>query len=110
MVELPMHYHRKFSHLFEPFGIVAVRFGVQSVASRGFQNILRIRAVARNSAVLAYLLQRDPPPVVREYHRERSRAAFERLHLHNDGNLRNTFRERLFYCFICHSKKLRFFS
>jgi hypothetical protein len=68
-----------------------VAVDVEPVAARRFGDVLEARAISRNAAIDAHLLERHPFPVVGHDHGERGSAALERFHLHDLGNLGHAF-------------------
>ena len=102
VVKIPMHDAGEHPPLFELLGFELVSFCGQAVVAGGFQNVPRVGAVAGNAAVGAHLFERDPFAVVGKDHRERRGAAFERLHLHDDGDLCGSFPYRFVLLLLRH--------
>ena len=88
----------EFSAFFQLVRLIAIALGGKTVASCRFEYVFGVRAVTGNAAIRAYLLKRYPFSVIRQDHRKRCRAAFERFHLHYDRNLGNTLGDGCFYC------------
>ncbi len=103
MVEIPMDDTGEGPLFFEVFGLEAVPLCGEPVGSGGFQEIPRVGAVAGDAAVCADLFEREPLAVLGEDHRERRRAAFERFHLHDDGNFCNALSKGAFLLVLIHS-------
>ena len=59
----------------------------EAIALGSFRYIFGVGPVPRDAAVHTDLFQRDPFPVVGQHHRQAGRAALQRLHLHDNGNL-----------------------
>ena len=69
------------------FHLAAVSLRFEPVAAGCEQNIPSVGAVPGDAAVQTHLLQRHPFPIVGQHHGQGGRPAFERLHLHDDGDL-----------------------
>ena len=84
VVELPEQDRRR-PHLGERGRVHLHALGGEAVTPRRLQQVAGPRAVARDTAGDAQLLQRDVPSVVAEHHRERGGAALHGLHLEDGG-------------------------
>ena len=87
----------EFSASFQLVRLIAIALCHKTVASCRFEYVFGVRAVTGNAAIRADLLKRYPFSVIRQDHRKRCRAAFERFHLHHNGNLSNTPLDGCFY-------------
>ena len=95
MIEFPMDDAGKSAFRFEQLWLGPVCIRLKAVAARCQQNVHRVGPVARNAAVLPYLLQRYPLIIIREDHRKAGRAALQRFQLHHYRNLGNLSLHRL---------------
>ena len=62
--------------------------------------VFRVGTVSGNAAVEAHLLKRDPLVVIRKHHCQACCPALKRFHLHHDGNLGDSFLDRLFIFYL----------
>ena len=104
VVEVPVDDAGQQDLVLERGNLAAVALGLKAVAAGGDQDILGARPVAGDAAVQAHLLQRHPLVVVGHHHGERGRAAFQRLHLHDDRDLGHAAAHRFFDCIRCHRR------
>ena len=85
MIEIPVDDagHRQFV---QRRRLLAEALGVEAEGARGLDDVAGLAAVARDAAGDAKLLQRDPGAVMGKHDRQRSGAAFDGLHLKDDGS------------------------
>ena len=80
MIKFPEQNQRKVLH---DYGLrnTCAGFGLATQSSCRLQNILSVGAVTSNAAFLTQFFKRNPLSVMRQYHCQRCRAAFDCLHL-----------------------------
>ena len=86
VVEIPVDDAGEGHFLAHAVELAAVALRLEAVAARRDQHVFRVGAVAGDAAVETDLLQRHPFAVVGHHHGKAGGAAFERLHLHDDGD------------------------
>ena len=102
MIEIPVDDTGQSNIPAEHIRLAAEALGLKAVAARRDQHVPRIGAVAAHAAVQTDLLERDPLAVIGHDHGKRGRAAFQRLHLHDDGYLDGPPLPRLGDLFLSH--------